>query len=284
MIYIPIIGAIALAGATVFEKIVLRKRKLDIKLYQTASFLSIALLMIPLLFFFWKLDSQALEIKNIIIFFLVVIFSIIANLLVYYSMKWEKVTNIEPAKMFEPLFVIFLAVIFSFLISEELFERNMKFIIPALIAGGALIFSHIKKHHLDFNKYFLAAVAGSFFFALELILSKLILEFYSPITFYFLRCSMIFFISLAVFRPDFKKLNSKIKKEIFLIGIVWVVYRIVLYYGYLKYGVITTTLIFMLGPVFLYLLAWKFLNEKIQWRNIVATIIIIGSVLYATLA
>jgi len=217
MIYIPIIGAIALAGAAVFEKIVLRKRKLDIKLYQTASFLSIALIMIPLIYFFWKLDVEAFELKNIIIFLLVVVFSIIANLLVYYSIKWEKVTNIEPAKMFEPLFVIFLAVIFSFLISDELFERNMKFIIPAFIGGGALIFSHIKKHHLDFNKYFLVAVVGSFFFALELVLSRLILNFYSPITFYFLRCSMIFLISFVVFRPNFKKLDPKIKKEIFFI-------------------------------------------------------------------
>ena len=283
MIYIPIIGAIALAGAAVFEKIVLRKRKLDIKLYQIASFLSIALLMIPLIFFFWKLDAEAFELKNIIIFLLVVVFSIIANLLVYYSIKWEKVTNIEPAKMFEPLFVIFLAVIFSFLISDELFERNVKFIIPAFIAGGALIFSHIKKHHLDFNKYFLVAVVGSFFFALELVLSRLILNFYSPITFYFLRCSMIFLISFVVFRPNFKKLDPKIKKEIFFIGAIWVVYRMVLYYGYLKYGVIATTLVFMLGPVLIYFFAFKFLKEKIQWRNIVAAIIIIGSVLYATL-
>ena len=78
-------------------------------------------------------------------------------------MKWEKVTNLEPAKILEPLFVIILAIFFSFIIDAGLYERNLKVIIPALIAGVALIFSHIQKHHLKFNRYFIAAILGSFF-------------------------------------------------------------------------------------------------------------------------
>jgi len=283
MYYIPILGALALGAGTILEKIVLRGKKINIKLYQTASFLAIVLVMLPFIYFFWKMETPAWEIKNLFIFSLVILFSITANMFTFYSMKWEKISNIEPAKMLEPLFVILLAIFFSYIVGEGLFERNPKVIIAALVAAAALIFSHLKKHHLTFNKYFIAAVIGSFFFALELVISRLILDFYSPITFYFLRCSSIFLISLIIFRPKFQKLSSKIRWQILATGIIWVIYRVVVYYGYLNIGVIFTTLMIMLGPVFIYLFAWKFLKEKLDWRNIVAAIIIIGAVLYAVL-
>jgi len=284
MIYIPILGALGLAVGTILEKIVLRKRNINIKLYQTACFLALILAMLPFIYFFWRMDSPALELKNILIFSLVILFSIIANLFVFYSLKWEKVTNIQPARILEPLFVVLLAIIFSFFIDKGLYDRNLKIIIPALIAGAALIFSHIKKHHLSFNKYVIAAIVGSFFFALELVTSRLILNFYSPITFYFLRCSAIFLISLAMFRPKFSKLDKKSAWIILITGAIWAAYRIVVYWGYLNFGVIFTTLMIMLGPIFIYIFAWKFLKEKLNWKNILAALIIIGCVVYAILA
>ncbi len=96
---------------------------------------------------------------------------------------------------------------------------------------------------------------------------------------------MIFIISVAIFRPSFKKLKTRrIKLEILASSAIWVIFRVLLYYGYLKIGVILTTLLIMLSPIFVYLFAWKFLKEKIDWRNIVAAVIIIASILYALLA
>jgi len=280
--YLPVFGAIALAGGTILERIVLKKKKVGVNLYQTASFLAIVISLLPLIYFFWRMDPGAMEPRNIVIFFLVIFFSIIANLLVFYSLKWEKVGNLEPARILEPLFVILLAIIFSFF-AENLYDRNLKIIIPAIIASLALIFSHIKRHHLRFNPYFVAAIIGSFFFALELILSRLILDFYSPVTFYFLRSSSIFLLSLLIFRPDFKKLDTKVRWQIFATGFIWTVYRIVVYYGYLNVGVIFTTLLLMLGPIFIYTLAHFILKEKISWRNLITAIVIVGSIVYAVI-
>jgi drug/metabolite transporter (DMT)-like permease len=282
-IYIPILGAIALASGTIFEKIILRKKEIDIKKYQTLSFLSIILVMLPFIYFFWKTTPEALETKNIIIFGLVIISSIIANLFTFYSMKWEKVSNIQPARILEPLFIVLLAITFSFFVSENLYERNLKIIIPALIAGIALVFANLKKDQISINKYILSAVLGSFFFALELVISRLILDFYSPVSFYFLRCSAIFFISLIIFRPKLRNTNKKTLLIILLTGLIWFVYRVVIYYGYLNYGVIFTTLMIMLGPIFIYLFAYKFLKEKLNWKNIIASIIILLCVLYTLL-
>lgn len=282
MVYIPVLGALALGAGTVLERFILKKKKIGIKLYQTASFLAITLATLPFLYFFWKLDSGAFELKNILIFIGVIISSLIANLFVFYSLKWEKVTNLEPARILEPLFVILLAVILSFFI-EGFYESDIKIIIPALIAAVALVFPHIKKHHFKLNKYIIAAVLGSFFFALELVLSRLILDFYSPITFYFLRCSSIFLISIIAFRPKLKSLDKKTSFIIFITGAIWVVYRVAIYFGYLKYGVIFTTLIVMLGPIFVYALASIFLKEKLNWKNIISALIIIACVVYAIL-
>jgi drug/metabolite transporter (DMT)-like permease len=281
--YIPIFGALALATGTVLQRSILRRKNVDIKVYHVLEFLAIVLVMLPLIYFFWKLEPGALQLRNIFIFGLVICFSIIANIFTFYSMKWEKVTKLEPAKILEPLFVIILAIIFSFFF-ENLYEKNLKVIIPAVIAALALILSHIKKHHIHFNKYFLAAIAGSFFFATELILSRLILDFYSPISFYFLRCFAILIISFIIFRPKLKEADKSIRLPIFLIGFVWVIYRVIIYYGYINLGVIFTTLILMLGPIFVYSFAHIFLKEKVTWKNILAAAVIIACVLYATLA
>ena len=284
MIYIPILGALALGTGTILEKIVLIKKKMNIKLYQTACFFAIVLAMLPFIYFFWKIDSQAFQWQNILIFLAVIIFSLIANFFVFYSLKWEKITNLEPARILEPLFIILLAIIFSFFIDTGLYEKNLKVIIPVLIASLALIFSHVKKHHISFNKYFIAAILGSFFFALELVISRLILNYYSPITFYFIRCSSIFLISLIAFRPKLKSIEKKSWGIILITGVIWAIYRIVIYWGYINLGIIFTTLMIMLGPIFIYIFAWKFLKEKLNRRNIVAALIIIACVLYGVLS
>lgn len=278
--YFPVFGAIALAAGTILERLVLRGRKIDIKLYQVLSFLAIVVSMLPFIYFFWKIDSGAFEARSIIIFLFVILFSIIANLLVFYSMKWEKVTNLEPARVLEPLFVIFLAIVFSFFV-DGLYERNIKILVPALISGFVLVLTHFKKDHLEFNKYFVAAVIGSFFFALELVISRLILDFYSPITFYFLRSSSIFLLSWFIFRPKIVKLEPSIKWKIFLTGVIWVVYRVVAYYGYLTIGVVFTTLLLMLAPILIYIFAHFFLKEKMSWKNFAAAVVIVGSIAYA---
>jgi len=279
MFYIPFIGALALGLSTLLEKITLRNKKILPNHFIVALFLSAVIVMAPFVYFFSQIQSQALQPLNILLFIGIVIFSILANLLSFYALKWEKLTNLEPIRLLEPLFVVLLA--FAFFRSE----RNPAVIIPSIIAALALVFSHIKKHHLDFNKYIFAGIIGSLFYAVELILTKIILPYYNPLTLYFIRCLIIFIVTAIIFHPNLiKELNKKEKLLVLLIGTFWVIFRIATYYGYLYLGVVSTTLVLMLGPVFIYIFARIFLKEKLTWRNIVATIIIVGCVLYAVLS
>lgn len=258
-------------------KKVLRKHKLDFKTYQVLEFLAIVIVMIPLIWFFWRLSPEALTAKSIGIFAFIIIASTIANLLTFYAFKREKVTELEPIRLFQPLLVILIA----FLIYTSERQTSIHILGAALIASLALIFSHIEKHHIKFNKYMIAALFGSLFFAIELVASKAILPYYSPLSFYFVRCTFVFLISFAIIRPKFSGVSKQSWIYIFIIGAIWVGYRAMLYYGFIAFGVIFTTLLFILGPIFIYLLAATFLKEKLTWRNIIAGIIILACVAYA---
>jgi drug/metabolite transporter (DMT)-like permease len=282
MIEIPILGGVALGIGTVLDKFNLKNKKISIDLYQIASFLALVLVLLPFVYFFWKLDAKAFELKNILIFLGIIASAMIANVLIYYSEKGEKITILEPAIILETIFVILITLVFGVFISG-FSVTNPRIIIPTIIALVALIFPHINKRKIEFNKYFIAAILASFFFALELVLSKFILDFYSPITFYFFRCLLILIISLFIFRPNFRKLDKKSSLMILITGAVYVGYRLATYFGYLNYGIIFTTLVTMIAPVAVYLLAWKFLKEKLNWKNIVSSIIIIGCIIYAIL-
>ena len=280
MIYLPIIGAFLEGAGMTIEKLLLRKKSLNYKNYTVFGFLVIIIAMLPFIFFLWKISPEAYLLKNLFVFFLIIFFSILANLFTFFALKKENLTVIEPIRLMQPLFTILLAFILSFFFQIYYIERNWSILILGLIASITLVLSHIKKHHLVFDKYILAALFGSLFFAIELVLSKFILQYYNSFTFYFLRCLVIFLITWIIFRPKLK-INSKTKWVIFLTGIIWVIYRIILYYGYEIYGVVFTTILFILTPIFIYIFARIFLKEKLTLRNIISAAIILACVILA---
>jgi drug/metabolite transporter (DMT)-like permease len=281
MFYIPIIGAVLEGAGNIIDKRIAVTHKVNYKNCTVYGFLALVLVMLPLIFFFWEIKPEAYSIKNILIFFSVIFFSILANLLAFYSLKRKKITELEPIRLMQPLFIVLLAFILSFFFITYSAERKYSILILALIASIALIASHVKKHHLVLNKYIIAALLGSFFFALELVISKSILPYYSSLTFYFLRCLLIFLITAFIFHPSIKSIKNKTKLLMLLSGVIWVAYRWILYYGYLTLGIVFTTILFILGPIFIFIFARIFLKEKIYLRHIIASIIIIACIIAA---
>lgn len=277
---IPIFGAFSEGVGTVLEKKILMKRKLETRTYNTFSFMSIVILLIPIIFianylfpaqFPIKIDIQAFTLVNILLMLAVIVVSILANLFTFYALKWEKMTEIEPMRLMQPMFTILLA--FFIFASER--HTQTSIIILAVVASLTLVLSHVRKHHFSFNKYAWAAIFGSLFFALELVVSKQILSLYPPLIFYLIRCVGIFIFSLFIFKSNPKKIQKSTWPMVFGVAFIWIVYRVLLYSSYLSQGVITTTLLFILSPVFIYLFSWKYLKEQFKWRNLIASIIIV---------
>ena len=288
LIPIAIGGALSEAAGTIFERKVLRTKKIKYQTYNVFSFLAIVILIIPVILItdyfqgtlgknFMNISSQAFQLNNILIMLTIIVVAIFANLLIFYAMKWEKITELEPIRLMQPLFAILLALMFY--ASER--QTKTSILIAGIIASIALIFSHLKKHHLQFNKYSISAILGSLFFAVELVLSKKILPFYTPLSFYLIRCFFIFLVCYLIFRPKIKEMPKQIWIYTFITAGIWVTYRFLLYSSYIQDGIIFTTILFIISPIFIYLLAYIFLKEKLNWKNIIAAIIIVCSVVYA---
>jgi len=274
MVYLPIIGAFLEAVGTILEKKLLKHKKIDYRNYTVYGFLAIVLILLPIIYFFQDVEEEAFFLKNILIFLLVIFMSILANVLFYYSLKKVKIIEFEPIRLMQPLFTILLAVI------AYKSERNWTIVLLAIIASISLVVSHLKKHHLAINKYTISVYLSSLFFAVELVASKAIIQYYNPFFFYFLRCFFIFLFSFLIFKPSFSILakDKKIGVMTLIIAAIWVVYRAIIYYGYGVYGVVVTTLLFILAPVFLVILAVFFLHEKPSLKQIISIIIMIACV------
>jgi len=272
MIYFPFIGAFLEAAGMIFEKKMLKIKGMNYKNYTVFGFLAIVIASIPFLIFNWRLDLGALSAVNLAVFGLIIFFSILANLLIFYSLKRENITEFEPAWLMQPLFTIILAVIFY------PGERNRMIFLLALIASVSLIAAHVKRMHFVFDKYFGAVVLGSFFFAAELVLSKIILEYYSPFTFYFIRCAGIFLVSFLIFRPSWKVVTGKTSLYLIFLGLLWTIYRAIIYYGYAQLGIVFTTIIFILSPVLMFIFAVIFLKERPSLKQIISTGVILACV------
>ncbi|MEM0465512.1 MAG: DMT family transporter [Candidatus Pacearchaeota archaeon] len=279
MFYLPIIGAFLEASGTILVKKILKKSKINSTTWTVFGFLGVVIVMIPFIYFFWKINYQAFQLKNILILLLIVTCAIFANLLTYYSLKRETISELEPITLLQPLMTILIAFLFSFFFAKFSNEGNIKILILAIIASVALIVSHLKKHHLYFNKYIISAIIGSFLFSMELVLSKFILDYYSSFTFYFIRCTIILIICYLIFRPNFKTINNKIKLLTIGVGIIWVIYRVIIYIGYEKLGVVFTTTLFILSPVLIYIFAVIFLKEKPNLKTIISATIILSCVI-----
>jgi len=282
MFYIPVIGAFLDAAGTIAEKKTLKKKNINYKNFTVYSFLAIIIVMIPFLFFTWRIDPGAFELKNMIIFFAISIIALLANLFIFYSLKRETLTEFEPVALMQPLFIILLTFILSFFISVYSNENNPFILILALIASITLIAAHIRRHHLVFNKYIISALIGSFLFAVELVLSKMILPYYSSWTFYFLRCVVILLIAWIILRPSFKKIDRESHYLTWAVSIIFVIERSILYWGYENLGIIYTTIILsILSPILIFIFARIFLKEKMTKRHIISTIIILICVIAA---
>ena len=283
MFYIPVIGALLESIGMIIEKKTLKKKNINYRNYSVYSFLAIVCVIIPFLFFFWKLSKEAFKPLNLLIFFIIVLTALCANLFIFYSLKRETLSEFEPVSMMQPLFVILLAFILSFFIPIYSNEKNPFILILALIASIALISAHIKKNHLVFDKYIISALIGGFLFSIELVLSKTILPYYSSWTFYFLRCLVILFISYIIFRPSFKKIDKESRYMTWGVSLIWVIYRVILYWGYESLGIIYTTVVLsILTPVLIFVFARIFLKEKITKRQIISAVIILICVIIAT--
>jgi len=264
---IPLIASIAGAANQVYSKISLSKDKIDYKVFTVLSFLIIFCILLIASPFFFEMPMFTLEIVPYFIALIVV--GGTWNLLSFYGMSHDKLSEYEPLISTAPLFSVILAV----LVYSE--ERNLKLIVFSIIAGLALIWNHVEKKHLVFNKYSLAILASSLLIAIENIILKKLLTVFDPINLYFYRVTVILIILFIIFRPNPKQLAHKKLNHTIVANMLITIQAIFIFWSFAAYGIIKTVLILNLIPVVVYIASVFILKEKMSKKNIITAAVVL---------
>ena len=267
----------------ILEKSIFDHQRKRYKIFVPLSFLFslivIVMFLVPFMIIFpsfGAIKKEAFTFVPLLFLFIVIAISSTRNMLYYSGFQREGISKIEPFVVFTPLLTVILAGIFY----PD--ERNWIVIALSIVAAFALIFSHVEKKHLVFDKGLIPIIAAVILEAVETIFIKDLLRYYSPVAMYGIRVAFVAFVLFLFIKPNLKKVSKKEYKNLFVVGALWVAIMVSTYFGYQILGVIDTVLIFMISPVLMVLGSYLILKEKkIRTKDIVALVIVLACVVVA---
>lgn len=227
---------------------------------------------------FGHVNASFLSLKYILIFIALIVVAVLWNLLYYRGLHEEKLVEFELITMVYPLATIILASIF---LPQEF---DLQIFFAGIIATLALIFSHIKYHHLRFNKIEKKLLWTVVLMAIESILVRYLLEVMSPLSLYCVRTGVMLAVFLVIFRKEVKLIKSNIylvyQIVLAIFGIGFMVFE---FEAYTRIGVSFTILVLLLTPVLTFL--WAHFKEKESFpiKKMLAAAVIIAAIIYAYL-
>ncbi|MFA5158487.1 MAG: DMT family transporter [Patescibacteria group bacterium] len=271
------LASIGYAGGVVVDKVVLSRYNLPVKRFVPLLFIWIAIITAFLLPNFGHLDlKEILTTKYITIFIAMLLIAIIWNSLYYRGIQESEVHEFELIMLLSPLFTI----IFS-----EIFlpgEHNMPVFIAGIIASLALIASRFRRKHLQISKNTWVIVTAMIFMSAESIVIKLLLDVFSPAALYFARTAIMSVIFLIIWRPKLLNMPAKCFAYTILTAGFGVLQMVLKFYGFVRLGVVETTIILVMGPLLVYFFSAFYFKEYIRKRDIIASAVVIAAVLWVT--
>jgi len=273
------IASIGYAGGVISDKLILSKYKTPIKVFVPTVFCLLALITAVFLPLWGGFDRSVLtNYRAILLFVGMITVAISWNVYYYKGIQKEDLHEFELIMLLTPLTTIILAMIF---LPDE---RSLSVLIAGLIASIAFIASRIKRHHLKLSLVARGTMAAMFLMALESIFIKYMLAYVPPVTLYFVRTLMIGVIFAIIYRPKLTKYNRDAFALTIISAIFGVVQMVLKFYGFERLGVIETTMVLLLGPIFVYIFSYLFFKEKQNFvKDAITASIIVACVLFVTL-
>ena len=271
----PILSAILQAGSFTLDKVILSFRNINYKTYNTISF--------PLLFIItgiiFLIFHPSLSLKNFsghqwLLVLALAIIGFIGSIILYRALDHNYLGEVQTIGLLQNIpLVVLPAIIFAD-------ERKIFVIIAALIASGAIIWSHWEKNKIKFGKYNLSYVAYSLLLVpLASLVTKQLLITWHPISLYLINAAIL---TLA-FIPFLAKERDKISPKIFFFfvatNLLSVTAALFYYFSYQRSGIIYTTLLYSLKPLLVYFASLLILKESIHWKKIVAFGVVLASII-----
>lgn len=273
----PILAAILQACSLTLDKTILSIRRVNFKNYTGVSFPLIFFITLIIFLIFRPPLSLSLFAGNLWwLLFVSIGINIVTNLIFYRALDDDKLGEIQTLDLLHVIPII----IFSSIIFTE--ERNFAVIIPACVASGAVIWSHLEHHHFKIAKHTLPFFLWSLSAAsVGAIISKVLLASWNPISLELVRSGVMALIFGSLFSKQISKISSKAFWFLLATNISSSVAWILYYFSYQRSGIIYTVLIFSLQPLLVYFASVFFLKERLQWKKAVAFAIVLLSIVIA---
>jgi drug/metabolite transporter (DMT)-like permease len=268
-ILLPLIAVFANAGfLTITKKFFRQYGRLTSKEFNWLQFAGIVFVLLLVIPFFgvWPNFSQALNLWWVML--IMVALATAGNLLYFWGIEHEKISDVEPFLLFNPLGAILIAGVFF------ADERSWSIFVAAGLASLALFWTYRKKHHFALTKGLWAIVLFIVVYGLEAVTIKYLLDVFDPVVLYFVR-SILVMLALTVFAtPKFSIIKSRHLAPFGIIGALAVASVVTTYMAFNVLGLSETIFVFVLSPILIYVLSVIFLAEKWKTKNIIASVVV----------
>lgn len=270
----PLLAAILQATSYTLDKVILSLRSISYKTYTAISF--------PMLFavdciiwliyrppISWSLfgGTAGLALAG------TVAMLAITNILYYRALDHDHVSEINVLSLTSAIPVI----IVNALIFPD--ERRLAIVIPALIATGAVIWSHWERGEFRFARHTPLFLGWLWFSApLNAAAAKIILYTWNPIVLELVRDGAIALILFPLFRSSIKRFPMRGWLLFIATNIAsssaWILY----FFGYQTLGIVYTGLLFALQPLLVYFSGVLLLKEPFAPKKFAAFLVVLASI------
>ncbi len=275
---LPIIAVIASAIFVVISKMFFRRYgRLTSREFVWLQFVGIVGVLWLAAPFFTQLPTRELLVSSSVMMLGIVALAVVGNLLYYWGLEHEKISEIEPFLLFTPLVTILIAS--AFYANERIWPVYVTAVIASIVLGWA----HLKRKHLAFRLGLVVILVYALVNGFEVVITRHLLDIYNPFTLYLLRSTGILVLLSLVAAPKFGWLKLHHFAMMGILGALAVGSVVATYAAFQLRGVSETIFVFTLGPVLVYLLSVVFLQERWQRKNIIASVIILALVAWVSL-
>lgn len=271
MIY-ALLSAFLQAISLIINKVGLKRRTLHTADYATMLFGLLSVWgWISVIVFHpqWNIDSY---LSHLSWFIGIVLTAAGWNYIYLRSVKHEKASVVETLMNLS----IPASVFVSWLSGSEQFSW-LNFVL--LMIGICVLLSSFRKHHhFELDKYLTKLVMAIILLAIENTLVKISLSnnYFEPISLYALRTSFIAVLFWIVFRPGKIELSWQEKAILPIASLVGATLITIKWFSFAASGVVTTSLIWFLVPVIVFMSSVVFLKEKPEKKHILAVVILLA--------
>jgi len=271
----PIGASVLQAGSYTLDKVVLSLKKVTYKTYIGISFPLIFLITLIIFFIFRPpLSLSLFSGKFLYLIVILIVLTIFTNILFYRALDADKVNEIQTLSLLGQVsLIIFTSIIF-------ISERKPAIVFLALICSLSVIWAHWKKNHIQIAKKTKLYLLWTIFISpFSMIIIKILLETWNPISLELVRIGFVALILCPLFLRFEKKASAKAFLLLVITNILTTIAWILYFFSYQKLGIIQTVLIFSVQPLLVYFASIFLLKEKLHWKKFVSFLIILTSII-----